>query len=264
MPGGEHQESGASSGPEWPVWLAASRIPDGAEAVRSAKNWVVLTGVLAAVALFCAAVRFACLALAAGHHTVLSWLAWGHLPALAMVVIGIRFWRQHRRETPPPAPPSSQGRFGLYGVFTDTGVHHDGHLFVPWERCRGFAYLEPDGPAFVVRLWIDEVTTARPNRSGYALEMFAVFAPTLITVASALVGFARFGPREDVLAATCAALLHLLVVGPFVASVFEKPKRGGKPAAMLDLLFDSRQVTASEAMARIGRHVPPGAPPAED
>jgi len=260
MPEREHQGSSASGGPEWPVWLAASRVPDGAEAVRSVKGRVASAGVLAGMALFCGAVWFAYLAFAAGHLTVLSWLAWGHLPALAMLVIYIRFWRRTRRET-PPAPPGDRRRFGLYGIFTDTGVHHDGRLFVPWERCRGFAYLEPDGPAFVVRLWLDEITTARPNRYGYALEMFAVFAPALVTVASTLVGFARFGPREDVLAATCAALLHLLVVGPFAVSVFEKPKQGDRPAALLDLLFDSRHVTASEAMARIGRYVPPGAPP---
>lgn len=266
MPDGQHQGSGVSGGPEWPVWLAAPRVPKPNAPTASAGDWLACGGVLLGFTLFCCAVSFAAVALREGAVTVLGWLALGHIPLAAVAVLMARAFRD-ARVPGEPDPPTSERRLCLYAVCDEEGVRRRDEPDLRWTDCSGFAYLEEDGDAFTVRLWVAARREPSPARARVrtALGLFAFFTPALVTIASAVVGYEQFGPRPDVLAAACAAGVHGLIVVPMLRSLAEDGRKAAAlPYVTRDLLFDSRQVSATDALTRIGRYVPAGSPPDDE
>jgi hypothetical protein len=260
-------------GPIWQVWLALEDLPDREEtenpsSSRAPDMTANCAGALVAALLLIAALGLSLRALRAGEVTILLWLLAGHLPILLFVLWLI--WDTRRRVTGQSGPPQREG----CGPPTDTpvaasmyllshrGLEDDGKLAYPWEAFSSFTYLGEDGSAFRLRLRRNPKWWAAHRQQlerGLVWRRVGLNFAAAVSAAAFIQGLLWFGWRLDVGAALAASAFHLVLLGLRYLPAARREREVATALPELetsDLLFDSGQVFAEEAVARVSQYIP--------
>lgn len=169
-----------------------------------------------------------------------------------------------------PHPPRNFHAYALTRCHKDgVDLAEDDRLL--WQDCRGFRFDGGDGVFFRITLIVDPQRLRQPDDVQTRWQRLRPLLPGIAGVLSLLLpvmlnvmvwgwGLYRYGTRPDVQAAQFVVLLNAVLIltakrmvsGTEPCSV-TKPARTAETA--LSLVFDSRVVSATEVLNRLGRHL---------